>query len=317
MQILNRYGYPRKHGLYDPAQEKDACGVGFVAHIQGQRSHQIVRDADLVLRNMDHRGACGCEANTGDGAGILTALPHEFLQKVAQEDLRAELPEPGEFAAGLVFLPQRAEEREQCKRAVEQIIDEQGQRLVGWRKVPTDAQGRASGTDGVAERTADRTAVRGGGSTAFGRGVRATVVHHSQASQPRVPRIRDAGTGQDVLHLQPLDEGDDLQGNVDVLAVAGLLSRPAGCRTYTTHLAMVHSRFSTNTFPSWDRAQPNRFMSHNGEINTLARQQELDACSRGCRAEFAVRRRDSASCSPSSNRIAPTAALSTTCWSFC
>ena len=88
------YGMPEKSGLYDPAQEKDSCGVGFVAHIKGARSHQIVLDAEQVLRNMDHRGACGCEKNTGDGSGILTALPHDFFERVAREELKTSLPEP-------------------------------------------------------------------------------------------------------------------------------------------------------------------------------------------------------------------------------
>ena len=104
-------GFPEKYGLYDPRNERDSCGVGFVAHIKGQRSHQIVVDADQILRHMDHRGACGCEPNTGDGSGILTALPHAFLTKVARQDLRAELPPPGRFAAGVVFLPTLADER--------------------------------------------------------------------------------------------------------------------------------------------------------------------------------------------------------------
>ena len=129
-------GYPPKHGLYDPAYEKDSCGVGFVAHIKGQRSHQIILDADQILRNMDHRGACGCDADSGDGAGMLTALPHTFLTKVAQDDLNARLPEPGRFAAGIVFLPTDVAERTRCKQAVEAIVAEQGQQIVGWRTVP-------------------------------------------------------------------------------------------------------------------------------------------------------------------------------------
>jgi len=128
---------PAKQGLYDPANEHDSCGVGFVAHIKGQRSHQILLDAEEVLRNMDHRGACGCEANTGDGAGILTALPHEFLQKVVRADLGVELPEPGQFAAGNVFLPQIKAERDQCKAVLEELISSHGQQLLGWRPVPT------------------------------------------------------------------------------------------------------------------------------------------------------------------------------------
>ena len=129
---------PGPHGLYSPDQERDGCGVGFVAHIKGERSHQIVLDADQVLRSMDHRGARGCEPNTGDGAGILTALPHEFLTKVAQIDLGIELPEPGRFAAGIVFLPTDPVQREKCKKAVVDICVDEGQEFVGWRVVPTD-----------------------------------------------------------------------------------------------------------------------------------------------------------------------------------
>ena len=110
------YGAPEKHGLYDPQNEKDACGVGIVADIKGRRSHQIVLDADEVLRAMDHRGACGCETNTGDGAGLLTALPIEFLRKVALRDAGLTLPEDGKFAAGNVFLPTDATERQHAKR---------------------------------------------------------------------------------------------------------------------------------------------------------------------------------------------------------
>ena len=125
--------FPPKQGLYDPAQEHDSCGVGFVAHIKGEPSHQILLDAEEILRNMDHRGACGCEANTGDGAGILTALPHKFLQKVVKAELGVDLPEPGSFSAGNVFLPQEENEREKCKTVFEELVAAQGQKLIGWR----------------------------------------------------------------------------------------------------------------------------------------------------------------------------------------
>ena len=152
-------GLPAKQGLYDPAFEHDSCGVGFVAHIKGKRSHQIVIDAEEVLRNMDHRGACGCEANTGDGAGILTALPHEFLREVVKARARAPTcPPPGQFAAGIVFLPQIAAERANCKEVVEEIIAEQGQRLVGWRKVPTQTEKADIGPTAKAAEPDDRAA---------------------------------------------------------------------------------------------------------------------------------------------------------------
>jgi glutamate synthase (NADPH/NADH) large chain len=130
-------GLPDKHGLYNPELEKDSCGVGFIANVKGKPSHQIVLDADMILRNMDHRGGCGCEPNTGDGAGILTALPHKFLQKVAKRDLGVTLPAAGKFAAGIVFLPRDSSERAYCKEQLERLIVECGQKVVGWRKVPT------------------------------------------------------------------------------------------------------------------------------------------------------------------------------------
>jgi glutamate synthase (NADPH/NADH) large chain len=138
MSAKLRRGLPRAQGLYNPANEKDSCGVGFVAHVKGERSHQIIRDADHLLCRMDHRGARGAEKNSGDGAGILTALPYEFLARVARDELQAELPAPGKFSAGVVFLPTDLAEREKCKTAVEEICKDEGQVLVGWRQVPTD-----------------------------------------------------------------------------------------------------------------------------------------------------------------------------------
>ncbi|MDX1606797.1 MAG: hypothetical protein R3202_11435, partial [Candidatus Competibacterales bacterium] len=133
--------FPTRQGLYDPQYEHDNCGVGFVAHVKGRRSHQIILDANQVLINMTHRGACGCEPNTGDGAGFLTALPHDFLAKAARRDLDIELPEPGRFAAGVEFLPTDPDERRHCKAVVERIIVEVGQHPLGWRTVPTDPDG--------------------------------------------------------------------------------------------------------------------------------------------------------------------------------
>jgi glutamate synthase (NADPH/NADH) large chain len=129
---------PGQQGLYDPQFEHDSCGVGFVAHIRGEQSREIVDSARRVLLNMAHRGAVGSEKNSGDGAGILTTLPQEFLEKVARADLGFELPPRGQYSAGIVFLPQDESHRRACMRSVEEIVREEGQRLLGWRDVPRD-----------------------------------------------------------------------------------------------------------------------------------------------------------------------------------
>lgn len=268
MSMRYKNGFPTKHGLYDPANEKDSCGIGLVAHIKAERSHQIVRDADHVLRRMDHRGACGCEVNTGDGAGMLTALPHEFLARVAKADLKCELPEPGRFAAGLVFLPTIDSERERCKQAVEQIITDQGQRMPGWRNVPVSPDEANIGPSARAGMPVIEqvfvAAAEGLEGDAFERQL---YIIRKRASQ----LLRcDSGLDQALMFYV-------CSLSTKVIIYKGMLT-PCQLTAfypdlvdeqYITHLALVHSRFSTNTFPSWDRAQPCRFMCHNGEINTL------------------------------------------------
>jgi glutamate synthase (NADPH/NADH) large chain len=259
---------PAAFGLYDPSREHDACGVGFVANIKGAASHQILLDADRMLCHMDHRGARGSEANTGDGAGILTALPHRFLTKVAKRDLGAELPEPGRFAAGIVFLPTLARERRIARRVVEEIVAERGQQLVGWRRVPVDAEGADLGPTARDAMPAIEqlfiAAADGLEGDAFEREL---YLIRKQASH----RLRS----DERLAQAKMFYVSSLSTKVIVykgmLASGQLISffRDLADPDYESHLAMVHSRFSTNTFPSWDRAQPNRFMSHNGEINTL------------------------------------------------
>ena len=130
-------GYPRKQGLYDPRFEHDACGIGFVVNIKGEKSHEIVQQALTVLQNLDHRGACGCEDNTGDGAGILLQVPHKFLQH-ACDGIGLQLPRSGHYGVGMVFLPPDREQRHHCERRLEEIVRQEGQEVLGWRSVPTD-----------------------------------------------------------------------------------------------------------------------------------------------------------------------------------
>ena len=262
------YGYPTKQGLYDPELEKDSCGVGFVANVKGVPSHQIVVDADTILRNMDHRGACGCEQNTGDGAGILVGLPDKFLRRVAKSTFGVDLPAKGLWASGNIFFPKIAAERDKCRRIFDRLIRSEGQTLIGWRDVPQQADLADIGpTARSAEPWTEQVFIQAAEGISPEEFERKLYAIRKQASH----MLRNDST----LEQASLFYVCSL--STKTLIYKGMLT-PAQVVPYypdlseedfETHLAMVHSRFSTNTFPSWDRAQPLRFMSHNGEINTL------------------------------------------------
>lgn len=263
-----KFGFPEKTGLYDPANEKDSCGVGFVANIKGVPSHQIMLDAYHLNSRMDHRGGCGFEANTGDGAGILMALPHSFFKKVAKEELGADLPEAGSYAVGNIFLPQIKEERDTCFDAIARIVAEEGQTLIGWRDVPIDPVGADVGPAALMAQPYIVQlfigAAEGLEQDAF---ERILYIIRKRFSH----RLRNDKTMKEAKQVYACSL------STKVIVYKGMLTPAQTFPFYKdltnpdfeTHLAMVHSRFSTNTFPSWDRAQPNRFMAHNGEINTL------------------------------------------------
>lgn len=265
--MSNLHHLPPAQGLYDPELEKENCGVGFIANIKGKPSHQMVVDADIILQAMDHRGACGCEPNTGDGSGILTGLPHKFLTKVARRDLGVDLPEPGKFTAGLVFLPQDPEERDYCKKTVERLTAEAGQRVIGWREVPQETDVADVGPAArQSEPFIEQLFI-------------AAVDVEGDAFERKLYEIRKRASHEcrGAANLKQALMFYICSLSTKVIVYKGMLT-PAQVVPYfpdlqdpdfETHLAMVHSRFSTNTFPSWDRAQPLRFMSHNGEINTL------------------------------------------------
>ena len=262
------FGFPPKQGLYDPAQEKDSCGVGFVANIKGKPSHQIMLDAYHLNSRMDHRGGCGFEANTGDGAGILMALPHSFFGDIAAKAFGVALPDAGQYAVGNIFLPQSDAEREFCRTTINNIIQEEGQTLVGWREVPTDAMGADVGPAALAAQPRIEqlfvAAAEGLTQEEFERKlyvIRKRFSHklRGDSSLTEAKQVYACSLSTKVIvYKGMLTPGQLFPFYKDLMSPK-----------FETHLAMVHSRFSTNTFPSWDRAQPNRFMSHNGEINTL------------------------------------------------
>ena len=265
----NRFRQPRRPvGLYRPEFEHDSCGVGFVANIKGLYSHSIIDDAYTVLRSMDHRGACGADENSGDGAGILTALPHQFLQRVVEEEIRTRLPETGSYGAGTIFLPQVAEERERCKQIVESIVADQGQTVIGWRAVPTCADEAGIGrTARLSEPHIEQLFI--GAKSVVDRDAFERKLYLIQKQASHRLRTDSAMEQANMFYICSLSTRVMIyKGMLRTLQLMDYfpdLSAP----DYTSHLAMVHSRFSTNTFPSWDRAQPGRFMAHNGEINTL------------------------------------------------
>ncbi len=254
---------PQKIGLYDPAYEHDACGVGFVAKIDGTRNHEILRQSEEILVNMSHRGAVGAEVNTGDGAGVLTALPYDLLERVVREELGVDVPPEGRLAAGVVFLSRYDEERDACKAAFERICNETGERFLAWRPVPVREAGIGPSARASQPTIEMALIVSERGGESFERNLYR--IRKRAGNEIRASRI-DPGN---VFYVCSLSSRVIVyKGMVtpeQLFAFYADLSDPA----YTTHLAMVHSRFSTNTFPSWDRAQPLRVMSHNGEINTL------------------------------------------------
>ena len=272
---MHQDNYPPAQGLYDPAHERDACGVGFVADMKGRRSHKIVRQALQVLINLEHRGACGCEVNTGDGAGILIQMPDGFLRSEAGR-LGWELPEAGAYGAGLVFLPHHAESRAAIVGLFERIVAEEGQRIIGWREVPTD--NGALGPSAVAVQPVFQQVVIGRGP-----GLPAPAVpgEPDAAFERKLfvirKRIEHAVDALDVIpaadrqffYVVSLSSRTLIyKGMLTASQMGGMfpdLADPA----LDSALALVHQRFSTNTFPSWPLAHPYRFIAHNGEINTL------------------------------------------------
>ncbi|GFP81092.1 glutamate synthase 1 [nadh] chloroplastic [Phtheirospermum japonicum] len=254
-------------GLYDPSFDKDSCGVGFVAELSGESSRKTVTDAVEMLVRMTHRGACGCETNTGDGAGILVGLSHPFY-KEAVKDAGFELPAPGEYAVGMFFLPTSDSRREQSKIVFAKVAESLGHTVLGWRPVPTDNSGlgkSALQTEPIIEQVFLTATTRSKADIEQQMYIlrRVSMVAIRAALNLQHGGVRD-------FYICSLSSRTVVyKGQLKPDQLMGYYYADLGNERFTSYMALIHSRFSTNTFPSWDRAQPMRVIGHNGEINTL------------------------------------------------
>ena len=263
-QRSQSFGLPPVQGLYDPRNEHDACGMGFVASVRGVKSHSIVEKGLEVLVNLTHRGACGCDPETGDGAGILIQIPHKFfLSACAREGFS--LPAPGRYAVGMVFLPVEKHPRLQCEGILEGIVQEEGLTLLGWRDTPVNG-------------------------SAIGRVARGSQPYIQQVFVACPDDLDEEAFERRLYVVRKRTESEIEQSEIETksmfyvpslscrtIVYKGLLLAPQIANFYEelsdpeveTALCLVHQRFSTNTFPSWQLAHPYRYVAHNGEINTL------------------------------------------------
>lgn len=260
---MNNQQIPSSQGLYDPQFEHDSCGVGFVVQMKGKQSHDIIKQGLTILLNLDHRGACGCEKNTGDGAGILIQIPHKFLTKVAAAN-NITLPEPGKYGVGMIYSSPDANIRAQSRQIFEQIVKEEGQEVIGWRDVPTNnlpLGNTAKSSEPFVEQVFIKRGANITDDIAFER--KLYVIRKLSHNAIRAKKIDTywypcSLSARTLVYkgmLMPVQVGEyypDLH-DPDIESA----------------LALVHSRFSTNTFPSWERSHPYRYIAHNGEINTL------------------------------------------------
>jgi glutamate synthase (NADPH/NADH) large chain len=253
-------------GLYDPANEHDACGVGFVAHIKGTKSHSIVEQGLLILKNLDHRGAVGADKLMGDGAGILIQIPDQYYrEEMAKQDIV--LPPPGEFGVGMVFLPKENASRIACEQEIERAVKAEGQVVLGWRDVPVDTEMPMSPTVREKEPVIRQIFI--------GRGPDIMV---TDALERKLYVIRKS-SGHAIQALNLIHGKEFFVPSMSARTVVykgllladqvGVYYRDLQDARCISALALVHQRFSTNTFPEWPLAHPYRLIAHNGEINTV------------------------------------------------
>lgn len=252
-------------GLYDSSYEKDACGMGFVVNIKGKKSHKIIDDGLEILERLKHRGGAGADENTGDGAGILVQIPHAFFQREC-DVLGIKLPATGKYGVGMIFAHRYEDLRNQQKAIFEEVVKEEGQIFLGWREVPIDATCIGETAKGLRPWFLQAIIGQGPDVTNQDEFERKLYIIRKAAEKRIVPLSKELSSNFYIASLSSR-----------TIVYKGMLT-PEQLRNFyldlndldfTSALAMVHSRFSTNTFPSWERAHPNRYIVHNGEINTI------------------------------------------------
>ncbi len=262
---MDPFSPPQAQGLYDPANEHDACGVGFVCHIKGQKSHEIVEQGLLILKNLTHRGAVGADPKASDGAGILVQMPDRFFrEELARQGIK--LPPLGQYGVGMVFLPREPASRIACEYELERAIKDEGQVLLGWRDVPVDSSDLGESVKAL-EPVIRQVFIR-----------RGTGVTVTDALERKLYIIRkSAGHAIQALNLAhgkafyvaSMSARTVVYKGMLMAAQVGTYYKDLQDARFVSALALVHQRFSTNTFPAWDLAHPFRMIAHNGEINTL------------------------------------------------
>jgi glutamate synthase (NADPH/NADH) large chain len=259
----NLNNQPKKQGLYSPSNEHDACGVGFVAHIKGQKSHEIVQKGLELLTNLTHRGATGYDPKLGDGAGLLMQMPDAFMRKEAAKQ-NINLPAVGQYAVGNVFLPQNVQNREICEALISKIVVEENQILLGWRDVPVDNSNIANAARDV-EPTMRQLIVGAAidDQNVFER--KLFVIRKRIEHAVRALNLQDKAT----FYIPSLSSRTIVYKGMLLANEVGVYYKDLNDESMVSALALVHQRFSTNTFPAWDLAHPFRMIAHNGEINTV------------------------------------------------
>ena len=256
---------PPKQGLYDPANEHDACGVGFVANVKGRKSHEIVQQGLRILENLTHRGAVGADPCAGDGAGLLIQLPDDFLRAECSS-LGISLPEADSYAVGMLFLPQPDATRGHCEQLIEQTVAEEGQGVLGWRDVPTSNDGLGESVKLVEPVIRQLFISRGDNCNTTDDFERKLFIIRKRVEHA----IRESGLeGSECFYVPSLSARTICYKGMLLANQVNTYYPDLNDERVSTALALVHQRFSTNTFPSWDLAHPFRMIAHNGEINTV------------------------------------------------